>query len=195
MSQFFGLEDGVIVYKLNDHIMVIRCHEAKMGNTEVLCKKENQIVAKGHEILQAYFYFHKLYIVSKDSTSNNYQLLRFNKKFEYLPKTPSSAPGNEVKDAIVLSTSTSIKWDLKIISDDIYVFVVELRDANTNDVPKLIQITIEEEKISSNKEFSLNLVKNGITDFKCGDIQFLPGSSREIFIVNKAELVDPVKKY
>jgi hypothetical protein len=62
-------------------------------------------------------------------------------------------------------------------------------------VPKLIQITIEEEKISSNKEFSLNLVKNGITDFKCGDIQFLPGSSREIFIVNKAELVDPVKKY
>lgn len=192
-TQFFGLEDGVIVYKSGSNIMIIRCSEAPMGKTEVVCKKISQISATNHELLQAYFYFKKLYIISKNTSSKKYELLRFNEEFKYIPPGATPTPTETVSAAIDLSSAAEIKWDLKIISDDIYIFISELSTGDTNDVPKMIQITVENDKISSTQLFNLNLKANGILKFKCGDIQFLPGSSREIFIINKGELVE--KKY
>jgi hypothetical protein len=66
---------------------------------------------------------------------------------------------------------------------------------DANDAAKLIQFTIENEGISSTQEFKLDLAANGISKFKCGDIQFQPGSSREAFIVNKAEQIGNSQKY
>lgn len=188
MSTHFGLEDGVIVLKNGDDIMVVRCQEADIGKKEVVCVKESQISAKGYTLLQAYYYFRKLYIVAKNASSNKYELLRFDEKFQYLPQS-SSLTSNEIKSGIVISSAQEIRWDLKIISDDIYIFIAEINQGETNDVPKLVQFTIENKAIIKTQTFELKMKENGIDKFKSGDIQFLPGSSKVLFIVNKAETI------
>lgn len=70
-----------------------------------------------------------------------YELLRFNEKFQYIPRSSNLPPTDTVTNdqTISLNTKTSgfveMKFDMKIIHDDIYVLCSEILaapEANDN---------------------------------------------------------------
>ena len=146
-------------------------------------------------ILKAYRFFGQYYLIVRGTNDQKYELLRFNDKFLYLPKS-ATLPATETvtnDQTISLNSKESgfvdLKFDLKIIHDDIYVLCSEIQAApEANDNLYIVQITINDGKIKDDKKDivikEVNFKNSAIQKFKCGSIVFLPDFNYNAYVLN-----------
>ena len=132
LTEYQGLIDGYSVHRNGDKIVLVKCNSIKIRNKEIECSIIQEVTAIGRVIVKAYSFFGQFYLVVRGANDLKYELLKFNEKFEYLPRSASLPPTKLVANdqTISLNTKTTgyseLKFDLKVIHDDIYVLCSEV---------------------------------------------------------------------
>ena len=97
--------------------------------------------------------------MAKNTSKKQYELLRFNKQFMYLDEDgEQTKPTATVTKSLEFSGSESITFDIKVISDDIYLFYCEIKASGDNDVARMVRYQVENEIIipANIKSFDFN---------------------------------------